>query len=1210
MERFLHIRAANGRYLQAERGGGGAVAAIGPWPREWETLSLITDEPWDAPRDLPRTGVPVRVGVWNDGSVLVVSGSTVTATGTFTTPDTEFTLSCLDDGVLDHLGRFALRARDGRYLAADSATGQLVFKAAAIGPEETFTAEYHPVPTERTRSDPALHNKWICTGQAVIESGPDGMPTYRGEKGLAVRCQFGFWQAASGGGGEVSVLGPWAREWETFTIVAADPASAGFTDHARVNLVTWAGFYLTARDPDGVLAADGRGPGVRETFQVELVSSPQPGHVAVGTVFGLRAANGKLVSASPDGLRADAAARGSRQTFTIEESGVLRAVELVPTRAQRRFGLYAREEITFAEADTALTDRLRTFTTAEGLAAGDTLVIAARRLIGPGVGKEWRFINGGEPVDPPTRIVIVAGEFVGGGTLNFGGQDGLGRHARHVEVFAGRAGDLRVLAKGGTGTDGVDGRDGADLEQCPDEWDPESRSWLWSAFPPTAGADGTNGKTGGNGGAVRMFWVSGNATAAAPPGAGGRAGVGGRGGKGGKAKFGSNKRPRFRQYPDMPDGKDGIAGAAGRAGPVQLTQVTPEELWARARDATASTATAAADHLANLADYRFRQVTGLPTEAQLTRILDLLRLSTQLVPGHIRAVDYRDRILNGRNALGRPRYEDLVPSVDYWRDEYQSMLSDTGGLFSFLLDVLEDLRVAKLNSLSIQAQVDHIEGSRKALELELANAEIGRANAVDDQDYAAVQWKVIEDEIRQRRNALENAEANWGGLITMTFATVVGIVIDVQTKGVAGPWVKTVLSVLPDVLALTDASFAGSEKEAELCGKALTGADEIVRQAYGAKDLAAKKGPDGSVDIGKAVRESGVILLSFAKLIKDLNEAQGDPELLALTKELAAQAHRKLLADRAVAQANRTMELARHRLDAANDDLERYKDLAGLAGQDAGKLRECVLMLLTAVRRYTDAALLYKFKAARALEIYALEDTSNRQGLCYRRVNPDDELDFRDGFLAPLDLRERLMLSDIAGVEDMTAVSLRFNTVMESGWDINNVVFIDITTPGELAQFRATRSLTVPVHLDEIDSDHYGARVWGVLVTLEGATAQQPIFSIGVTHLGVSQQRWWDNHVKTVVSQPHLAASQRNAFIFPPSPQATQLVATLTREGGDQPNRKLPTGFWGRGVATTWSLHISSFEYTKKGVDLTNLTRIKVALFYERCLAEPGTTVP
>jgi hypothetical protein len=269
MPTTVHIKTQANYYLQADRGGGSAFTARGPWPREWETLTVIPDAgPWADLQD----GSRVRIRT-PDGHYAAARGPgrVLDATAADTAwPETAFTIVLApgEPQQFGHFSRFALRASNGRFVSAEGGgNGRLVADRSKVGPWETFEAHLRPEP-------------------------PDSCLT----TGIRTHSGMHFLHALDGGGGDLLVQGASPSDADTFDIVAADRAARGFPDGARVHIRTDSRHYLQARNGGGgQVTADGRWPRQWETFGL-VVPGHRPWLRPDGT-FGLRAHNGQYVEA-------------------------------------------------------------------------------------------------------------------------------------------------------------------------------------------------------------------------------------------------------------------------------------------------------------------------------------------------------------------------------------------------------------------------------------------------------------------------------------------------------------------------------------------------------------------------------------------------------------------------------------------------------------------------------------------------------------------------------------------------------------------------------------------------------------------------------------------------------------------------------------------------------------------------------------------------
>lgn len=373
MTMALHIRTHTGYYLQAEQGGGHAVTARGPWPREWETLTLLPDAgEW---ADVAN-GTRVRLRAPH-GQYVAARGAEGVLDATAqdrAAPETLFTVVLLpgEPRHLGHFSRFALRAGNGRYVCAEGGgDGIVVANRTQIGPWETFEAHLHPEPAD-----------------ACLTTG------------IRTSSDIHFLQALDGGGGELSARGSWSAAWETFDIVAADRAARGFPDGARVNIRTDSWHYLQAQNGGGgqVTAA---GPWPREWETFRLVVPGRRPWLRPGGTFGLRAPKGQYVEAPEDpvgAVTATATTPSPRGLFTAA------TVPAYKSPMHQYVGTATDEETTSSTAFARLRGPGHSIPTAR---TGTFLaqLVAEARTDSPGASLEVRVLVDGEVAHPGPAVL-------------------------------------------------------------------------------------------------------------------------------------------------------------------------------------------------------------------------------------------------------------------------------------------------------------------------------------------------------------------------------------------------------------------------------------------------------------------------------------------------------------------------------------------------------------------------------------------------------------------------------------------------------------------------------------------------------------------------------------------------------------------------------------------------------------------------------------
>ncbi|MGS0684883.1 M6 family metalloprotease domain-containing protein [Nakamurella sp. GG22] len=371
----VHIKTANRYYLQAVNGGGGDVTAKGPWPREWETFDVVpVAGDWaDA-----TSGSTVNLRTW-DGHLVSITGpaGAVTATGTDgTIPETRFVLvfPAGEPGLLGHYGRFGLRAANGKFVCAEGGgNGVLVANRAAMGPWETFEAIRHPEPADSV----------LTTSIRTVS-------------------KVDFLQAVGGGGADLSADSPSPVDWATFDILAADRASRGLRDGARVNVRTECGHYLQAEGGGGgKVTAAGIWPREWETFT--LVVPGKRLWLRPNGPFGLRTAKGNYVEADHGGggiVLATATTLTPAATFTATN-------QAEPTNAAVNGTATAgtAETATNSTQFIRLAGGVGSFRTTYPATLIKALLVTEARVGTPGARLEVRIVVDGQPMQPGVAVL-------------------------------------------------------------------------------------------------------------------------------------------------------------------------------------------------------------------------------------------------------------------------------------------------------------------------------------------------------------------------------------------------------------------------------------------------------------------------------------------------------------------------------------------------------------------------------------------------------------------------------------------------------------------------------------------------------------------------------------------------------------------------------------------------------------------------------------
>jgi hypothetical protein len=250
-------------------------------------------------------------------------------------------------------------------------------------------------------------------------------------------------------------------------------------------------------------------------------------------------------------------------------------------------------------------------------------------------------------------------------------------------------------------------------------------------------------------------------------------------------------------------------------------------------------------------------------------------------------------------------------------------------------------------------------------ELSSAIAGLGATNA--EQNLANLRLTFAENDLTQAELNAE-MQMTWGVVLTLGIVTaaVVGI-------GVGG---GTLLAALP---ALIDAGGTVGGSAATLASVSTSAAAlaQLKSVAGGLKNV---------IDGVKTVYDIG-------KLDYDLLNAQADPAILALARQLKEDEIAQLAANLHVAQAQYAVNAAEAKLQQAQNDLQRAQaQLAGL-NNTIVVLEGAAQTLISNAQAAMDTLTKYAFYAARALEIYALADLRSQVRYDYGYIHPDQEQD-------------------------------------------------------------------------------------------------------------------------------------------------------------------------------------------------------------------------
>ena len=721
-------------------------------------------------------------------------------------------------------------------------------------------------------------------------------------------------------------------------------------------------------------------------------------------------------------------------------------------------------------------------------------------------------------------------------------------------------------ARGLTGAPGEQGADGADGEPA--------------SLPHKPGGPGENGGRGGagqsggkggSGGQITIMYVEdrtlggiANAALRVPGGPGGSGGQGGPGGAGGA---GGPGEPDGHDGAPGQSGPHGAQGPAGDQGSVPQFKLTEEAYWQSLPPHVDQWPA----YRLRLAEYYFRAYnpSAPPASGYLALALSELEAVLKLDPQNAQATIYKNQIANNQNIFGVARDLDIIPDFE----RYEQMLTQYGPLVQNLFQSATQLLAGNLTldqiRQTVTREVFHIEGLQLALEAERSAAE--RNKAASEIEHRAAKTRLHDTETRlvQRRIELEAEQVSWTDVLTFSaWAVGTGILM------LAGDWPDGIklLAALPNVVGFTDFGPVPS-----------TNPQEILSKAKGLKELASAKNERDEI-----IKQAAI---SFSTMMSDVHQAQATDEIKKLLREIVELTHVQLLTKLRSEQAGFELEAATIRQEQAKRDAELARTQLASVAADVAYLEAVAMTLIRSAQRYMDILAKYAFYAARSLEIYTLADLSNEIRYDYGYIHPDFEQDYQDKLLP---LSQLIGLYQTSWSRFVGIVNYRniYETYFGNGNQIKDRVFQSFTDQSLLDQFRASRNLVVPIELNALPASRFEAKVNYVLLSLTGAKANAPRISCLVEHTGPFTTKKRDGSTVDRLLRPRFTIIQTAKTGL----NGTHIGVAL----GDSPR---DLSFWGRGVATTWSVSIEPDEMVQREIDLSALSAIEVEIGYEAFLS-------
>jgi hypothetical protein len=752
-----------------------------------------------------------------------------------------------------------------------------------------------------------------------------------------------------------------------------------------------------------------------------------------------------------------------------------------------------------------------------------------------------------------------------------------------------------IGGKGGVGSQGAAGEPGFPGADTLLPGKPGGRGG-----PGGKGGTGGMGAMGGSGGELTLIYIADQVLGGFNSGAslhslGGPGGDGGPGGPGGLGGEGGSGTPPGRRGPKGDPGDPGPTGSPGSSVAPSVAQVSEAEYWQRVVTLVPLGNPEKgnwAAHRLRAGEYFFRKMGGAldsktdgsPDLTWHGLALSELNAVLQLEPANEQARLYREHLLNNQNILGLERDLDVIPdfeayesTVARYRDSF-SFLFGTAGNFLLIGQLTDQLRQ------DLDREVTRITGMVGALDTERQSAVNAKTDADQHLNLANQRVSQIQRSIQERREELENKHVDWGGVVALGMFTVAVGVISFATGGAGA---AALLPYAPDLLSLGGLAFLDppiDERERGVLKQVPDVAKKLREiQPKGLKDFESWK------KVGSTLAP---VVISFYKIIEDLNQANGDAEMINLLKEATELTQAQLVAQFRSKQADLALQATDKKLALAKNDLRLAEEQRDRWGADQKAIDRAASSLIRYAQKHLDMLNAYAFKAARAVEIYTLRDLSDEIHYDYGYIHPDIEQDYLDGFRS----RAELVGAYSNSYNPLFVLDYRrrYDAYFAERTWTHDSHFRSFTDPAVLAQFRQSRTLGFTVELTDLPQSRYEAKITAVHVSLVGATATAPKISCLIEHSGrFVVRKFEDAALVSLILEPKITVVEAMK-----SPGAFSGVVV-----GANPRT---LAFWGRGIASAWTLWIESDEIDRKNIDLAGLSRIEVEIEYDAFLKPEG----
>ena len=612
-----------------------------------------------------------------------------------------------------------------------------------------------------------------------------------------------------------------------------------------------------------------------------------------------------------------------------------------------------------------------------------------------------------------------------------------------------------------------------------------------------------------------------------------------------------------------PKGDPGNPGLIGTVGSFTHSQLSEKDFWPTIGTFTKDWAS----YRLLVGEYYYRK-------PDIRLALNEFNAVLALNPQNRQASTYRNQILNNQNIFGLARDFDIKPDFK----TYEAVYKDYNNIVRSIFDGARNMLLTNISLAQVQQnlnrEISHLDSMASALQTDYDQANIGVQIAQKETSLADKRLEDIKQLIQQKKAELDKAEVDIFGVIIGTVGLVVSTISAIYTGGASLVATATHIVQIGNALSSSDLSALAAE------------AFKPEGQRENLKKL--EEEADGLKDAIPKIQQGVAKIISFKKMLDELSKAHVDNEeyrkLIADSIELA---HAQLLARLRETQAGFKLQAAQKRLQSAKDDKAAVeKQLNGLV-TDNEYLKQTAFILVKAAQHYMNTLTKYAFLAARALEIYTLDDLSGQIRYDYGYIHPDLEKDYQEGLITLTQLISKYenswtTFADLIGYAD------RYHTYFSSGDLVHDLHRISFKDAQVLSDFRTKSKIRFTVRIEDLPTSRLEAKIDSVYVAFVGAKPKSNFISAIVEHSGRYSEKKRNGTVLDVALQP-----RREVVIAKIEP---------IQIPGNQVGDPQELEFWGKGVAASWYLYIEPSELTNNQVDLSGLTEIQVWIGYQSFL--------